>query len=87
MQKADFKNKKVLDWDYWASSNLFCKKWSYLDACDIYDKHLALMQSETMSPDLFKNVRFNMFDVSGVSKNIAEVTGWFPTEVPKADEL
>ena len=25
-------------------------------------------------------------DVSGVSKNIAEVTGWFPTEVPKADD-
>ena len=40
--------------------------------------------------DRFSNVKkkFDVIccDVSGVDKKVAEMTGWFPGEVPKADE-
>ena len=70
-----------------------------VDACDIYDKHLELttlnakrndVSINVIESDLFQNVtdKYDLIccDVSGVSKNIAEVTDWFPTEVPKADD-
>lgn len=70
-----------------------------VDACDIYDKHLELtrlnakrnnVSINVFKSDLFEKVtsKYDLIccDVSGVSRNIAEVTGWFPNEVPKADE-
>ena len=95
--KADFKDKKVLDMGcgigplaiYFAKNGA-----AEVDACDIYDKHLELttlnakrndVSINVIESDLFQNVT-DKCDVSGVSKNIAEVTGWFPTEVPKADD-
>ena len=100
--KADFKDKKVLDMGcgigplaiYFAKNGA-----AEVDACDIYDKHLELttlnakrndVSINVIESDLFQNVtdKYDLIccDVSGVSKNIAEVTGWFPTEVPKADD-
>jgi len=99
---ADFINKKVLDMGcgigplaiYFAKNGA-----AEVDACDIYDKHLELTRLNAkrndvsiniIKTDLFQNVtsKYDLIccDVSGVSKNIAEVTGWFPTEVPKADD-
>ncbi len=99
---ADFINKKVLDMGcgigplaiYFAKNGA-----NEVDACDIYDKHLELTKLNAkrndvsiniIESDLFQNVtsKYDLIccDVSGVSKNIAEVTGWFPTEVPKADD-
>ena len=100
--KADFKNKKVLDMGcgigplaiYFAKNGA-----AEVDACDIYDKHLELtklnakrnnVSINVIKSDLFQNIssKYDLIccDVSGVSKNIAEVTGWFPTKVPKADD-
>ena len=100
--KADFKNKKILDLGcgigplaiYFAKNGA-----TEVDACDIYDKHLELtklnakrnnVSINVIESDLFQNIssKYDLIccDVSGVSKNIAEVTGWFPTKVPKADD-
>ena len=100
--KADFKNKKILDLGcgigplaiYFAKNGA-----SEVDACDIYEKHLELTKLNAkrnnvsiniIESDLFQNIssKYDLIccDVSGVSKNIAEVTGWFPTKVPKADD-
>ena len=100
--KADFKNKKILDLGcgigplaiYFAKNGA-----SEVDACDIYEKHLELtklnakrnnVSINVIESDLFQNIssKYDLIccDVSGVSKNIAEVTGWFPTKVPKADD-
>jgi len=99
---VEFANKKVLDLGcgigplaiYFSKNGA-----SKVDACDIYDKHLDLTRLnaqrnnvivKTFKSNLFENVssKYDLIccDVSGVSKNIAEVTGWFPNEVPKADE-
>ena len=100
--KADFKNKKILDLGcgigplaiYFAKNGA-----SEVDACDIYEKHLELtklnakrnnVSINVIESDLFQNIssKYDLIccDVSGVSKKIAEVTGWFPTKVPKADD-
>ena len=45
------------------------------------------MEIEIFQSDLFSNVKkkFDVIccDVSGVDKKVAEMTGWFPEEVPK----
>ena len=70
-----------------------------VSACDIFEKHLEYakknaklneVEIEIFNSDLFSNVKekYDVIccDVSGVDKNVAEMTGWFPEEVPKADE-
>ena len=51
---------------------------------------IAQANQKVIESDLFQNIssKYDLIccDVSGVSKNIAEVTGWFPTKVPKADD-
>jgi methylase of polypeptide subunit release factors len=99
---VDFANKKILDLGcgigplaiYFAKNGA-----KEVDACDIYQKHLDLtklnakknnVSINVFKSDLFDNVTANYdlicCDVSGVSKTVAEITGWFPGEVPKADE-
>ena len=70
-----------------------------VSACDIFEKHLEYakknaklneVEIEIFNSDLFSNVKekYDVIccDVSGVDKKVAEMTGWFPGEVPKADE-
>ena len=70
-----------------------------VSACDIFEKHLEYARSnaklnevdiEIFNSDLFSNVKekYDVIccDVSGVDKRVAEMTGWFPGDVPKADE-
>jgi len=99
---VDFKKKKILDLGCGIGplAIYFSANGAYeVDACDIYDKHLELTRLNAernnvcinvFKSDLFESVssKYDLIccDVSGVSKNIAEVTGWFPSEVPKADE-
>lgn len=67
-------------------------------ASDIYDEHLNLTSVNAkknnadikiIGSDLFENIseQYEVIccDVSGVEEKIAEVTGWFPDGVPKAD--
>ena len=68
-------------------------------ASDIYDEHIKLTifnakenkaNIKIIKSNLFENIsgKFDVIscDVSGVEKKIAEVTGWFPDGVPKADD-
>ncbi len=70
-----------------------------VSACDIFEKHLEFTRNnaklnevdiEIFYSDLFSNVKekYDVIccDVSGVDKRVAEMTGWFPGDVPKADE-
>ena len=99
---ADFINKKVLDMGCGIGplAIYFAKNGAReVSACDIFEKHLEYtkknarlneVEIEIFQSDLFSNVKkkFDVIccDVSGVDKRVAELTGWFPGEVPKADE-
>ncbi len=99
---TDFRDKSILDLGcgigplaiYFAKNG--ARK---VSACDIFEKHLEYTEKnarlneveiEIFKSDLFSNVKekYDVIccDVSGVDKNVAEMTGWFPEEVPKADE-
>lgn len=71
---------------------------SRVSACDIFDPHIEFtkknavlndVEIEVIKSDLFEKIddKFDVIccDVSGVDKRIAELTGWFPGDVPKAD--
>tara|TARA_S200000501_G_scaffold98582_1_gene91896 strand:- start:1640 stop:2305 length:666 start_codon:yes stop_codon:yes gene_type:complete len=71
---------------------------SKVSACDIFDPHIEFtkknavlndVEIEVIKSDLFEKIddKFDVIccDVSGVDKRIAELTGWFPGDVPKAD--
>ena len=98
---ANFKNKNILDLGcgigplaiYFAKNGA-----SSVDAIDIYDEHLRLAKKNAdlnktevnvFESNLFKNVskKYDLIccDVSGVKEEVAKLTGWFPEEVPKAD--
>tara|TARA_B100001057_G_scaffold401688_1_gene413255 strand:- start:208 stop:876 length:669 start_codon:yes stop_codon:yes gene_type:complete len=98
---VDFKEKKILDLGcgigplaiYFALNGA-----KEVTASDIYDEHLKLASINSkknkanvkvIKSNLFENIseQFEVIccDVSGVEKKIAEVTGWFPKGVPKAD--
>ena len=99
---TDFRDKSILDLGcgigplaiYFAKNGA-----KEVSACDIFDKHLEYtkknarlneVEIEIFQSDLFSNVKkkYDVIccDVSGVDKKVAELTGWFPEEVPKADE-
>jgi methylase of polypeptide subunit release factors len=98
---VDFKNKDILDLGcgigplaiYFSKNGA-----SSVDACDLYDEHIKFTKKNAkknnvsinvFKSDLFKNVKKNYdiicCDVSGVKEEVAKLTGWFPEEVPKAD--
>ena len=99
---TDFKNKSILDLGCGIGplAIYFAKNGAReVSACDIFEKHLEYtkknarlneVEIEIFQSDLFSNVKkkFDVIccDVSGVDKKVAEMTGWFPGEVPKADE-
>ncbi len=69
-----------------------------VDAIDIYDEHLKFTKNNAdlnkievnvFESNLFQNVtkKYDLIccDVSGVKEEVAKLTGWFPEEVPKAD--
>ena len=99
---TDFRDKSILDLGcgigplaiYFAKNGA-----KEVSACDIFYKHLEYtkknarlneVEIEIFQSDLFSNVKkkYDVIccDVSGVDKKVAELTGWFPEEVPKADE-
>ncbi len=99
---TNFKGKNILDLGcgigplaiYFAKNGA-----SRVDAIDIYDEHLkfakknaALNKTEIniFESNLFQNVskKYDLIccDVSGVREEVAKLTGWFPEEVPKADD-
>ena len=99
---TNFKNKNVLDLGcgigplaiYFAKNGA-----SSVDAIDIYDEHLKLAKSNAdlnktkvnvFESNLFSNIskKYDLIccDVSGVKEEVARLTGWFPDEVPKADD-
>tara|TARA_A100001035_G_scaffold279897_1_gene282891 strand:- start:919 stop:1590 length:672 start_codon:yes stop_codon:yes gene_type:complete len=66
--------------------------------CDVYEKHVELAKKNAKKnnveiniflSNLYEKVENNFdvicCDVSGVQSNISEITGWFPSNVPKAD--
>ena len=70
-----------------------------VDAIDIYDEHLKFAKKNSdlndvgvnvFESNLFQNVskKYDLIccDVSGVKEEVARLTGWFPEEVPKADD-
>jgi len=98
---VSFKEKKILDLGcgigplaiYFALNGA-----KEVTASDIYDEHIKLaslnakknkVNIKIIKSNLFENIseKFEVIscDVSGVEKKIAEVTGWFPEGVPKAD--
>ena len=99
---TDFKDKCVLDLGCGIGplAIYFAKNGArQVSACDIFEKHLEFTRNnaklnevdiEIFYSDLFSNVKekYDVIccDVSGVDKKVAEMTGWFPGEVPKADE-
>ena len=99
---VDFKEKKILDLGcgigplaiYFALNGA-----KEVTASDIYDEHIKLTSLNAkknkanikiVKSNLFENIseEFEVIscDVSGVEKKIAEITGWFPEGVPKADD-
>ena len=99
---VNFKEKKILDLGcgigplaiYFALNGA-----KEVTASDIYDEHIKLASLNAkknkanikiIKSYLFENIseEFEVIscDVSGVEKKIAEVTGWFPEGVPKADD-
>ena len=99
---TDFRDKSILDLGCGIGplAIYFAKNGAReVSACDIFDKHLEYtkknarlneVEIEIFQSDLFSNVKkkYDVIccDVSGVDKKVAELTGWFPEEVPKADE-
>jgi methylase of polypeptide subunit release factors len=99
---TDFKDKCVLDLGCGIGplAIYFAKNGArQVSACDIFEKHLEFTRNnaklnevdiEIFYSDLFSNVKekYDVIccDVSGVDKRVAEMTGWFPGDVPKADE-
>lgn len=99
---TDFKDKCVLDLGCGIGplAIYFAKNGArQVSACDIFEKHLEFTRNnaklnevdiEIFYSDLFNNVKekYDVIccDVSGVDKRVAEMTGWFPGDVPKADE-
>ena len=72
---------------------------SRVDAIDIYEEHLKFtkrnaelnkVKVKIFKSNLFQNVskKYDLIccDVSGVKEEVARLTGWFPEEVPKADD-
>ena len=99
---TNFKNKNILDLGcgigplaiYFAKNGA-----SSVDAIDIYNEHLELSKKNAVLNGVNVNIfRSNLFqdvpkkydliccDVSGVREEVAKLTGWFPEEVPKADD-
>ena len=99
---TNFKDKSILDLGcgigplaiYFAKNGA-----SSVDAIDIYNEHLELSRKNSILNDTKVNIfRSNLFqdvskkydliccDVSGVREEVAKLTGWFPEEVPKADD-
>ncbi len=99
---TNFKDKNILDLGcgigplaiYFAKNGA-----SSVDAIDIYDEHLKFAKKNAdlnnievniFESDLFQNVskKYDLIccDVSGVKEEVARLTGWFPEEVPKADD-
>jgi methylase of polypeptide subunit release factors len=99
---VNFKDKKILDLGYGIGplAIYFALNGAKeVTASDIYEEHLNLTlvnakkneaNIKIIQSDLFRNIseQYNVIscDVSGVEKKIAEVTGWFPDGVPKADD-
>ena len=98
---TNFKGKNILDLGcgigplaiYFAKNGA-----SSVDAIDIYDEHLKFAKKNAdlnkieiniFESNLFQNVskKYDLIccDVSGVKEEVARLTGWFPDEVPKAD--
>ena len=98
---TNFKGKNILDLGcgigplaiYFAKNGA-----SSVDAIDIYGEHLKLAKKNSdlnkievniFESNLFQNVtkKYDLIccDVSGVKEEVARLTGWFPEEVPKAD--
>ncbi len=98
---TNFKDKNILDLGcgigplaiYFAKNGA-----SSVDAIDIYDEHLKFARKNAdlndievniFESNLFQNVskKYDLIccDVSGVKEEVARLTGWFPEEVPKAD--
>lgn len=101
-RNINFKNKKILDLGcgigplaiYFSLNGA-----SKVSASDIYEHHIELAKLndeayqtkiELINSDLFSKIndKYDVIccDVSGVNKNVAEITGWFPGKVPTADE-
>ncbi len=99
---TNFKDKNILDLGcgigplaiYFAKNGAKC-----VDAIDIYDEHLKFTKKNSdlndvrvnvFESNLFQNVskKYDLIccDVSGVKEEVARLTGWFPEEVPKADD-
>ena len=99
---TNFKDKDILDLGcgigplaiYFAKNGA-----TSVDAIDIYDEHLKFakknadlnkIQINVFESNLFENVskKYDLIccDVSGVKEDVARLTGWFPEEVPKADD-
>ena len=98
---VDFKKKKILDLGcgigplaiYFAKNGALS-----VDATDIYEEHLRFTKKNSnlndvkinvFKSDLFQKItkKYELIccDVSGVKEGVARLTGWFPEEVPKAD--
>lgn len=99
---TNFKDKNILDLGcgigplaiYFAKNGA-----SSVDAIDIYEEHLKFTKKNAdlnktkvniFESNLFQNVfkKYDLIccDVSGVKEEVARLTGWFPEEVPKADD-
>jgi len=99
---TNFKDKNILDLGcgigplaiYFAKNGA-----SSVDAIDIYDEHIKFAKKNAdlnnaeinvFESNLFQNVskKYDLIccDVSGVKEEVARLTGWFPEEVPKADD-
>ena len=99
---TNFKGKNILDLGcgigplaiYFAKNGA-----TSVDAIDVYDEHLKFAKKNTalnmtevnvFESNLFQNVskKYDLIccDVSGVKEEVARLTGWFPDEVPKADD-
>ena len=99
---TNFKDKNILDLGcgigplaiYFAKNGA-----KSVDAIDIYNEHLKFtkenadlnkIQINVFESNLFQNIskKYDLIccDVSGVKEEVARLTGWFPEEVPKADD-